>query len=291
VVTEAGSDATSAQYDGAVEIPCLWFFLPLPHPLGIPTGWRSEQPLTPAEVLRASSPTSGLASSLLIHQLDPSVQPVLADMADLGLFAAAAMKNEAVDISGAALFDRFAEATDWDLSSLYTVRTIAEVAVPGFTGEDESQVLKALDLAIDHVRFVQRAVAVATQEPVELMSRATLPPTVPTFHGVIRANRADDPESMLPEARASIGYFIPDCAPPTRLGLRLETFDDNMLSRIIQAADRVSRRAAFEIYADLRREALVQRQFGGNNRMALVALAAAGEVLLALRHDSGSALP
>lgn len=194
MVTEARSEATPAEDERLFEIPCLWFFLPLPHPLGLPHGWRSERPLSPAAVLIASAPTSGLASSLLIHQLDPSVQPVLTDIADLWLFAVGTMKNEAVEESGARSLARFAKETGGDLSSLHTVRRIAEVAVPGVRGGDERQVLKALDLAIDHVRFLQRAVALATQQPVELMSARDSP-----------ADGADLPRDDSPESRRGSG--------------------------------------------------------------------------------------
>jgi hypothetical protein len=66
---------------------------PAPDPLGLPAGWRSEQPLTLAEALRVAEPASHLRSSLLIHQLEPREPPVLTEMAELMLFAAATMKR------------------------------------------------------------------------------------------------------------------------------------------------------------------------------------------------------
>lgn len=205
---------------------------------------------------------------------------MLADMADLMLFATATMKNERATESGVASLDRFAQETGGDLKGLHTVRTIAEVAVPGLTPGTQDEVINALDLAIDHVRFVQRAVALATQSPVELLTRARLPPSVPTFTGATWLTRPDDPKPKLPEVRASIPYFVPGGAPPPALGLKPEPYPDDVLKRIGVALGRLSGRAAFDLYADLRREATVQRQFGGNNRMTLVALATAGEVLL-----------
>lgn len=279
-VKEESPDVTPEEHELSVEIPCLWFFLPLPHPLGLPTGWRSQWRLPLAKLLRSSAPISDLASSLLIHQLDPSVQPVLTDMADLMLFGAATMTNKGIAESGAALLDRFANETGGDLRELHTVRTIAEVAIPGLTDNSHERVIEALDLAIDHVRFVQRAVALATQEPIEMLSRARLPPTVPTFTGVIWRSHFEDPTPKPPEVRSSIDYFVPGCAPPTALGLRPDMYSEEILERIFDAQSRLSGGAAFDLYADLRREATVQRRFGGNNRMALVALATAGEVLL-----------
>lgn len=275
----AGTSDDQGEGHGPLGIPCLWFFLPLPHPLGLPAGWTSELSLSPPELLRLSTPTSGLASSLLIHQVEPSTQPLLRDMADLWLFAATTMKNEAPTESGAEALDRFATETGGDLSALQVVRTVAEVAFPGASSGSEEGVLAALDAAIEHVRFVQRSVALATQHGVVLMSRATLPPAVPTFRGVAYMTAGDD-HPKLPELQEYVEYFVPDCAPPSALGLRPKRFGAETLARIASAADRVSRRAAYDVYADLRREAMTQRHFGGNSRMAVVALAAAGEVLL-----------
>ena len=98
----------------------------------------------------------GSREFLLIHQLDPSVQPVLRAMADLELFAAATMKNERVMESGAAVLDRLAKETGRDLKALQPVRTIAEVAVPGLTAGTPRAAHGRPRLAIDHVRFVQR---------------------------------------------------------------------------------------------------------------------------------------
>jgi hypothetical protein len=260
-------------------IPCLWFFLPLPHPLGLPTGWQSRKGLAPQKLLRISGPASGLESSLLIHQLEPSVQPHLTDIVDLRTFASATMKLTAAP-PPADQVQQFLATTQADLSPLHAVRTIAEVAVPGYSGEVEDDVLQALDLAIDHVRFVQRAVASATQQAVRLIARATLPLTVPTFVGVVRETLESDPGPQLPEVEGSVDFFIPDCAPPAALSVRPEEFDHELLERLNVAGDRLSRGDPFDVYSDLRREAMAQRHFDGNRRMVLVALAAAGEVLL-----------
>lgn len=259
-------------------VPCLWFFLPLPHPLGLPAGWRSTKGLSPQKLLRISGPTSGLESSLLIHQLEPSVQPYLTDMVDLWAFASVTMKLTAARPPAEEVQQFLVTAPD--LTALHGVRTIAEVAVPGYGGEVEDEVLQALDLAIDHVRFVQRAVASAAQQAVRLLARATLPLSVPTFVGVLRETLESDPAPQLPEIEAPVDFFIPDCAPPAGLSVRPEEFDEELLERLNVAGDRLSRGDPFDIYVDLRREAMVQRHLDGNRRMVLVALAAAGEVLL-----------
>lgn len=282
--TEPDESADEAESDGdastgAVEIPCSWFFLPLPHPLGLPDKWLSQRVLTPIELLGASRPTSGLSSSLLLHQLEPSTDRMLADTADLWLFGAATM-TESAPPSGAEAVKEFTREAGVDTTPLSSVRTVAEVAVPGFSGEDEEEVLRALDIAIEHVRFIQRIVAGATQSAVRLLARATLPPTVPTFFGLLPTEVVGSAEPPKPRVGGSLDYFIPGCAPPTALGIRPEPFDAPTMDRVAHFADYVARSGGFDTYLDLRREAMVQRHFDGNNRMALVALATAGEVLL-----------
>lgn len=272
----AGDGETDPAEDG---IPGLWFFLPLPHPIGLPAGWRSELALPPPALLRSGRLTSGLASSLLIHQVEPTRHGYLEDMAELMSFAIQTMKSGTEERSRVDL-DRFMDEVGNSLSPLHSIRTIAEIAVPGFDGIDEDEVLRALDLAISHVRWVQRAVAMATSSGVRLIARETLPPSVPTFAGVAHFTTADDPKPRPPEVRSGIEYFIPNCAPSSALGIRPEPFDARMLDRVARFSDHVISGAPFDVYTDIRREAMVQRSFDGNSRLAVVALASAGEVLL-----------
>lgn len=140
-----------------IEVPGVWFFLPLPHPLGLPAGWRSERPQPMVDILRAELQGHHLASSLLIHQLVPSVQPVLANMTDLWSMAAAAMGNKGATANSVRLDHVDGELGD--LSGLHAVTTVAEVAVPGCDGATEEAVSHALDEAVEHVRFVNPSIA------------------------------------------------------------------------------------------------------------------------------------
>ena len=275
--TQAGGWGCSSE---DTDTPCLWFFLPLPHPLGLPEGWTLQRALPLVELLHARRPNLGVATSIRIHQMEPSVQPVLREMADLQLYAAGVMAEAPATASGSADVEQLLEVTDQDLSSLQTVRTVAEVAVPGFTDDNFDDVVRALDLAIEHVRFVQRAVAVATERAVRLLARATLPPVIPVYFGIFHGKPTVADEPQKPEVRSMVELLVPNPAPPDSLGIRPQTFDTPMLDRVSHFLEGFLRRQAFDTYSDLRREAMVQRGFDGNTRMAVVALAAAGEVLL-----------
>ena len=274
------SAADAAQVARAsTPIPCVWFFIPLPQPLGLPDGWMSVEPLNPAELLTASQPTSHLRTSLVIHQHE-TARSYLADMADLYAFAISIMHREEHATPPQAHIEEMARTTGADLETLRTTRTIAEVAVPGVIPTGEEALLDALNAAIEHIRFVQRVVAVATQHAVKLTSRAALPPMVPTFEGNLHETLVHDSEYKLPTIDSSIEWFIPNPAPPAMFGILQESFDDEMMQRVSEAAHRISSLGPFVIYADLRREAQSQMHLGGDRRMALVALASAGEVLL-----------
>lgn len=262
-----------------ISIPCVWFFIPLSEPLGLPDGWMSEEPLTPVELLADSEPQSYLRSSLLIHQHE-STQSYIADMIDLHALAASKVSRKKLTESAPVDLDDLAEAVGDSLDGLRRTRTVAEVAVPGTIAESEEELLKALNVAVEHVRFVQRVVAVATQRAVTLTSRATIPPLIPTFAGSLHETVEDDVNYRLPTIESSIQWIVPDSAPPLAFGILQQPFDDEMLQKVSTAADNLSRGGAFLTYADLRREAQSQRYLHGSDRMALVAVASAGEVLL-----------
>lgn len=257
----------------SVEIPCVWFFLPLPEPLGLPDHWIAGQVLSRGQVVRSEGPLSGLHTSLIIHQLEPSADPFAIATADLSIFASSTMLRIPAPTTGA---DAVAAVGDLDLGAIKSVRTIAEVACPRHPTSTDEELLAALDSAIGQVRSVQRAVAMATQRPLTLMTRRTLPPMVPMYEGVVYAAEGGRP----PDATRAILQQIPDCAPPTALGLRPDEYDDATLHKINVAMDRISEDAPFNVYSDLRREAMRQDHFSGSNRMTLVGLATAGEVLL-----------
>ncbi len=276
----AAEGGTGGDVPPPIEIPCVWFFLPVPHPLGLPTGWRGQRVRSPLETAALDRPTSGVISSLKVHQVDPSRQPVIADLLDLSEFAAVTMADF---IPGSHLPDdeagsRLRHELEQQAAPLRTTRTVFEVAVE-VTDHSEAAVSNALDEAIDHVRHVQRAVSVATEWPVRLIARSTLPPFVPTFGGRLRLTPpGEQPGNPIVSER--IVHPIDRSAPPSALGLAPEPFGEELLDGVREAADQFARLGPFQTYADIRREALVQRHFDGNHRLAVVSLATAGEVLL-----------
>lgn len=239
----------------------------------MPEGYRSEQPLTVEEILVQGADTTGLASSLFIHQLTPSGDVTARQFTDLTMFAL-----EHVNSGESMGAEPPPEILEEMAATFPGVRTVAEVAVPG-SAESDADILAALDIALEHVRFVQRVVAAATERPVRLISRATLPPSVPAFSGVVHIpGEGNDPQR--PSFEAMVEFRIPDCAPPTALGVRSEPMSEDELMKLELLGARLGRGDPLYEFVDLRREAMVQRHFDGNARMTVIALAAAGEVLL-----------
>src|SRR4051794_32470420 len=74
-----------------VQIPVVWFFLPLPDPLGLPNGWQCQRLLTPLQQLDADAEWP-IASSLLIHQMVTGAG-LLTSTAELYEFAASIMTS------------------------------------------------------------------------------------------------------------------------------------------------------------------------------------------------------
>ena len=159
--------------------------------------------------------------------------------------------------------------------------TVVEAAIPlpHMTGRnanslDQDELLAALDTALEHVRFVQRAYAKATERPVRLLNRSLLPLVVPTYVGTL------DQSGERPHFVDSITWAIDGSAPPSEVGLSDEELNSEALDNLLHAADYLNALGAFGTYVDLRREAMVQKFFEGNRRMTVLAAAAAGEVLL-----------
>ncbi len=274
----ADEDAGVDDFDPAsepLEVSGLWFFLPLPHSIGLPHGWRSVAPKTDAEVDRFDDLVRGVTfrSSLVVHQLTPHMDPFSTATAELLTYASAVMAD--VDPSEAP--PEIALLSDPE-SPLRPGVTVMEVMVPE-TGVTEEEIEAALDVALEHVRRVQRAVAVATQEPIRLIARETLPISVPTFRATAFKHIPGQPVRK-PEVEESVLWFVPRSAPPAALGVAAETYDDETLAKLDVAHSRALDANPFFLYTDLRREAFVQRYFDGNPRMTLLALATSGEVLL-----------
>jgi hypothetical protein len=85
------SKATEHDDDSGVVVRCVWFFIPLPHPLGLPDQWTMGERLLPRELLAWKGPTSGLSCSLKVHQVPSTANLLLTDHADMWTAALSAI--------------------------------------------------------------------------------------------------------------------------------------------------------------------------------------------------------
>lgn len=263
--------------NGPGQLPAIWFFVPLPHPLAVPHGWRSEWPATIHEALSRPAPVP-LRSSCLIHQAETETSSFVASMAYLWRIAVSAMdfggqRHPTPDLP--IVPDRIA-------ATLATVRSVAEVVVFHVEGHDDNDLIEALDMALDHIRLVQRSVAAGAEMAVRLISREMLPPIIPIYRGHFPIPKSLDAASgeIRPTGHEAELLVLPRSAGPSALGLRPEMPDEDTLQRIAQVEAQLGAGQAFDAYIDLRREAMVQRHLDGNRRMTVLALAIAGEVFL-----------
>jgi hypothetical protein len=240
----------------------LWFFLPLPEPLGVPQNWIARELSDPRSLFEGSG-SSGVSRSLLIHQVPRSVNVFLSDFADVysAAFEAISRSRTPARAQGDEAPVDGVPDLEAGADSNTSVITVAEVAV-SVSAEplDEAVVDAALDTAIELVRHLQLAVATVLQRGVRLVSRATLPPLVPIFHGHL--NPAPQPPTFL----EAIEHFVEGCGPPGVFSLRPKTLTEDELTKLRHAVDQLARPSAFAAYADLRREAFVQRDLEGNGQ-------------------------
>ncbi len=148
--------------------------------------------------------------------------------------------------------------------------TIIEVAVPVRAPEFEGDT--ELRDAISAVQALQRAVALVTQEPVELLRTATLPMTVPATYGAVEPGKRPNLDGL--------ALMMNTHASPLGWGAPIVPLQGEKLDAVRIAAERLSSGDVFDTYADLRREGMVQRSHLGNERLTVVLAAAGGEVLL-----------
>lgn len=148
--------------------------------------------------------------------------------------------------------------------------TIVEVAVP--VREPEFEGDTELRDAIEAVQALQRAVALVTQQPVELVRTTTLPVTVPFTYGTARPDQQPEFDG--------ISVMMNTYASSLDWGPTIEPLQGPELEAVPIVAERLTSGDVFDTYADMRREGMVQRSHSGNERLTVVLAAAAGEVLL-----------
>ncbi len=259
----AEQDATAGPTDHLVAdaAECLWFFVPLPHHLPVPNGWVIKEPADPESMLEPDVANTGLHSSVCILQSQRSNDPLL---------------RETFDITTAVLNGRM--GTDTERPPFPTdaegerasILSIVEVAFPS----PNRSIDELLDLAIERARWVQQGVATLTQGPVRLVGRRTLPPFLPVLEGKVKLDGAKptyDNMLLVPVARSAL---------PQSYGLPSTDLDDERLKFLASAIQAACDRRGFMDFGDLRREAFVQHEVDGNERLAVATYATAGEVLI-----------
>lgn len=263
-----GPATTANVQDDTIPDPVefIWIFLPLPHPIGLPDKWTAQRQLDPLDMARRGIHYS-VDLSVLIHQVDRSANVVASDFADVTKAAFRAVTWEVRDADKA---ENTGDLPPKIADDLRTAITLAEVAL---AWPHDSDVEVAIDLAVEAVRQLQIAVAAITEGSVRLISRATLPLFVPVFRGVVFMDGQhpafEDYSPRLNEDASPVAHSV---KPPD--------LSDEQLRDLNCALFQLSGHSPFRSYVDLRREAMVQRRVDGNGRLAVVCLAAAGEVFL-----------
>lgn len=259
---------TSQQDMNGGRVECFWFFLPLPQPVGLPDGWRVGT-VGDSRDFVVRERRAGISSSLVIRQLPRTANVFASDNADV---TQAALRAAAPG----------SDVPDWhrnpnlvkEIRALNDSQiTLAEVAVliDGEIGSDDID--EAFLMAVGLVRHVQTTVAAVLQRAVRLISTSTLPPVINVFRGSL--DLAGGPPSF----DQLIGYPI-EGAPPSAFGLTPEPLTAEELEGVDRALDQLARASMLAAYVDLRRDAMVQRDLEGNNRLLVATLATAGEVFL-----------
>ncbi|WP_133160296.1 hypothetical protein [Cryobacterium zongtaii] len=151
------------------------------------------------------------------------------------------------------------------------VVTVLELAVefPRNVDLTENAISDAFDLGLAGIQDLQRAYALATQHPIELLTRELLPPMVPTTTRIV-TDRSDG-------WPGAVGIFLANSVGISALALPEPlTEQQNAAFRFaFEAPD-----TPFATYADLRRESAAALRLRGDSRSSTLASATAAEVFL-----------
>lgn len=260
------------------------FFFPLESGFGWPPGepiqvYRTAHPslldairsLSRTGLDVGSYPATVLAASLICHEVPVNVAERNGFTAMMRAFGLG--------------FPHLEESSKSEEPQLETSAAVVEVIIPLITsaairlvdeeatdielsdplGRPDDWLGEAFDMAVDHVRELQRQFAAVTRLPTRLLSRQQLPPMI--VYGVRKFNALEPGE-------VSSGIFL--------VHNRLETLGPPLvLSEERQAAMLdVERSMHASAYLDLYNQADVALNLDGNLREAAVMIATASEVLL-----------
>lgn len=267
---EPVEDPSDSDEPGASEgrIPCAWFFLPLPHPLGLPDRLVAQAEVSPYELMR-SEVFGALQSSIRILQVERSANIFMTDQLDI---LTASWEATGLTAEGSPSMSQVDAAIQHAKSSgAAAYITVAEVAVPHVMGIGALD--GALDKAIEQVETLQQCVAAVTQRAVQLLTRSHLMPIIYVHLGYL--NR-----SGVPTYDELIEFEVEGASAPSSYGLEPEWLTEEQVEDVGLFADQFASQAAFSAYTDVRREAYVQVSIQGNSRTGVVTLATAGEVFL-----------
>lgn len=258
-----GGDATEER------VPCLWVFLPLPQPLGLPEGMTFQSERTADEILRFGA-RALVRYSARVLQVRRTANVFGSDALDIAQAVARAIEPEAEHKDWRVRPELIASVNDNNDSRI----TLLEVAVPTDADVRPDDLEAALSRAVEAARQTQASVSAVLQLPLRLLSRASLPPSVHVVRGTAHA------EGMDPLFDELISYDIEDCASPSTFGLTPEPLSEEKLQVLALASDQLGRGSFLAGYVDLRREAMVQRKLDGNARLTVITTAIAAEVFL-----------
>jgi hypothetical protein len=255
-----------------VRVPCLWFFIPLPHPIGLPSGWNASWLMSPEDLDRFDSPTTGVSCSLRAHQIVRSWSPLVADTIDIFRYASGVAGDSSSNDTDEPSHDN--EEPPFSLASLDSHISLVEATVPSPLPHDAAAVDDALDFALTVVQGVQRAIAELNRTPIRLVNRAHLPPMIPIFSGEVTLGASSTgPPRFIP-------HFIEGSAAPPVYGLAPAELDRANVEKLARVINQLATGYAFGAASDLIREALTQYRLDGNARSTIATLATAAEVLL-----------
>jgi len=256
-----------------------YFFIPLPEPLELP-----DKLIIPFRHFpQGMDDRSGLPSeteegflrltkvSLVIHQRETiGTITGLRESFDAALAAFPTVPQET------------AGAPPVEIPGRCTVIEAMVLLDPG--EDDESRIADALEIAIEHIRDMQRSYYMATQRPVTLVNSALLPPLIP--FGLRELIEGEESPAWPTELSTFLvnGSMPPSLVPPDSAAASSNSerlFADSRLGG-----------GPFETMSDLRREALVALR-AGNTLSGAILFGAYTELFLRELHlmllwDEGS---
>lgn len=268
----------------------IWFFFPLPEPLGLPDKWVNKfvNQSTLEEIVEGAPPQY-VSSSICVHQLDipteeafPQIRPII----DLAFKRCPVSRDPETCVStdnnqncDSDSYSLSADSTQYSQPSDRTNEgafrlTIVEVSLPlSDQRVDELIVSNLFDEGLELVRHLQESYAILKQQPVTLLTRNTLPFAIPMAEG----------EVFVAPHNPKFEYVAPFLTGNETWNTKIpkEEISESDQERLVHVLDNfVDGGEAFSSYAQLRNEAWCQYYQNGNYRLACLTVGIASEVML-----------